>query len=168
MLGVAKAIRGKQHLLRTVGLAGVGVHLDIASALMRRIDGGWQLRGDVPPPLLRDPSQSRGIRMSYGSQASFLRCLWPKACLRLSHGRHVRRRMLLGKRLHNDHGKTLLSLTTWVSLLTCVMCLRGATRCYTAVSRRPWLSIHTTRERTVHHTKPRQNFLSAGGELTRP
>ena len=65
---------------------------------------------------------------------------------------HVRRRMFLGKRLHSGYGKTLLSLTTWVSLLTCVMRLGGATRFYTAVSRRPWLSIHTARERTVHHT----------------
>jgi hypothetical protein len=43
---------------------------------------------------------------------------------------HVRRRMFLGKRLHNGHRKTLLFLNTWVNLLTCVMRLRGATRFY--------------------------------------
>jgi hypothetical protein len=86
--------------------------------------------------------------MSYDSQASF----FVRTCLPLQtvhtakglseiviHGMHVRRRVFLGKRLHNGYGETLLSLTTQVSLLTCVVRLGGAT-------------IHTARERTVHHT----------------
>jgi hypothetical protein len=55
---------------------------------------------------------------------------------------YVCRRVFFGKRIHNGHEKTFLSLTTQANLLTRVMRLGGATRFRTA-KLSPTPAVHT-------------------------